>query len=130
MDKLKAYVTGRGGRGEFWIWTVASFVATILGNVFIYRSDVLWSSLSFLPWVIYAGRRLRDFGASPWWVLFPPGGGFVVGFVVALLNSATPTPAISPIVRMLIMGVVTWSFIIYVGSRKGKPPAAPEAAEA
>ncbi|MBO9545694.1 DUF805 domain-containing protein [Caulobacter sp.] len=128
MDKLKAYVTGRGGRREFWIWMVATVTAITLGVMLIYPNRLFWSFASFIPWAVFGARRLRDFGASPWWVLFPPCAGFVIGFIIGFLNAINPsgTP-MSATVMNLAISIVNWSFFIYVGSRRRKPAAVVEA---
>jgi uncharacterized membrane protein YhaH (DUF805 family) len=120
LDKLKAYLLGRAKRPEYWISVVILTIGTMALNV-ILRNPPLASTISFLPWIVISGRRLRDFGWSPWWCLSTVVSGAVVGFVIGFVN-AIAAPGIGhalipPAGIMIACGVVSWIIIIYIGSR-------------
>jgi uncharacterized membrane protein YhaH (DUF805 family) len=126
---MKVYLAGRAGRREYWIWLATITIATGILNA-IHHDLVLWSTISFLPWFVIGTRRLRDFGASPWWVLFPFFCGFAFGFVLAILKGANSgVPLVSPLLGILMAAGVNWAYFIYVGSRRSLPPKPSELAE-
>jgi uncharacterized membrane protein YhaH (DUF805 family) len=122
LDELKAYLLGRATRSEYWIWMVFILVGTTVLNVLV-RNPTLTSTVSFVPWAIIAPRRLRDFGWSGWWCLSTVGSGFVVGVIFSIINAIgraqTGGPFLANWVLLAACGVVSWSIIIYIGSRKG-----------
>ena len=120
FENLKLYLTGRAGRSEYWMWMVGITLGTwALGRLM--KDQALVSLISALPWFIIAPRRLRDFGMSGWWCLFTLGAGFVVGFLSSIANAIAGSAdgqMISPVLRMALIGIINWAFIIYVGSRR------------
>ncbi len=124
---MKAYLLGRANRSEYWIWVVCMTIGSGILNI-ILRNPALVSGLSFIPWAVIASRRLRDFGWSPWWCVSTLAGGFVVGFVAGLVNAftkaSTGAPFVTPVMLMVAYGLVNWSVIIFIGSRKSVPAGA------
>ena len=122
MDDIRTYLLGRANRREYWIGIVCMTVATIAVNMVV-RKPVLVSGLSFLPWVVIAGRRLRDFGWSAWWSTSTLAAGFVIGLIAGFVNVAAKDggggPLLAPVLLTVLYGVTNWSIIIYIGSRKG-----------
>lgn len=121
---MKAYLLGRAKRSEYWIFVVLMTIGCMIANV-ILGNPTLVSGLSFIPWAVIASRRLRDFGWSPWWCVSTLAGGFVVGFVASMVNSATQVSSgvtvFTPPLMMLLYAIVNWSVIIFIGSRKSRP---------
>ena len=63
---------GRGKRWEYWLAIAAFCLAPTLVIAIAPRAVQLAIWLPFLPWLWVTVRRLHDFGASAWWVLFIP----------------------------------------------------------
>ncbi|WP_419318009.1 DUF805 domain-containing protein [Caulobacter sp. ErkDOM-E] len=120
FENLKLYLAGRAGRSEYWIWMIGITLGTVaLSRVM--KDQGLVSLISALPWFIIASRRLRDFGMSGWWCLFNIGAGFVIGLLSAIANAIVGVAdgeMVSPTLRMALIGITSWAFIIYVGSRR------------
>lgn len=124
VNALKAFLFGRSNRSEYWISVVCMTIACMVANVAV-RQPTLISTLSFIPWVVIASRRLRDFGRSPWWCVSTVVGGFVLGFVGGIINTFAMAEGGSPPLTTGVMtvgyAVVTWGIIIYIGSQKSAP---------
>lgn len=120
FENLKLYLSGRAGRNEYWIWMVCITLGTVaLGRVV--KDQALVSLISALPWFIIAPRRLRDFGMSGWWCMFTIGAGFVIGLLSGIANAIADVAdgqMVSPTLRLALIGIASWAFIIYVGSRR------------
>jgi len=130
LDALKTYLTGRAGRREYWIWLIAILVGAF-GLGVATRNNTLVSLLSMIPWCVVSTRRLRDAGLTPWLCLFPFGSGFVIGAVFGFLRSVAPASAagqVSPLALSLIIGAISWSFLIYLGVRHSRAAAPSPAA--
>ena len=98
---LSQYATfsGRAGRSEFWLWVVATVVASIVLGLLdhaIGMGDVmplsgLFGLLILIPNIAVSVRRLHDTDRSGWWlliVLVP-----IVGWLVLLwfyIQKGTP----------------------------------------
>jgi uncharacterized membrane protein YhaH (DUF805 family) len=129
IENLITYLTGRAGRSEYWRWIVVITVGTVLGGA-IYRNTLFWSAVSALPWFVIAPRRLRDFGASPWWCLFTLASGFAIGLFLGFFKGLLGNPLGDiALFRNLLIGLVNWGFIIYLGVRRGLPPKSEKLAE-
>jgi uncharacterized membrane protein YhaH (DUF805 family) len=69
--------SGRARRAEYWMFTLFSFIATIVavildaaagtGGVFY----LLYAAAVFLPGLAVSCRRLHDTNRSGWWMLVP-----------------------------------------------------------
>lgn len=121
MNQVKAYLLGRAGRPEYWIFVLCMTVATTIVGIIV-KNPMLISSLSFIPWAVISSRRLRDFGWSPWWCVSTVVAGFVIGFVSSIVNAAAKAdgghPLIGPSMLLVAYGLANWGVIIFIGSRK------------
>lgn len=95
VDVLKKYATfsGRAGRPEFWMFTLISFVISIvlavidalLGTGIII--ETVYDLAVFLPSLAVGVRRLHDTDRSGWWLLI--GLIPIVGLIVLIVFWAT-----------------------------------------
>ncbi|MFI9310826.1 DUF805 domain-containing protein [Streptomyces triculaminicus] len=96
VDVLKKYATfsGRAGRPEFWMFTLISFVISIvlavidsaLGTAPVI--GLVYSLAVLLPGLAVGMRRLHDIDRSGWWLLLAliP----ILGSIVLLVFFALP----------------------------------------
>lgn len=96
VDVLKKYATfsGRAGRPEFWMFTLISFVISIvlavidsaLGTAPVI--GLVYSLAVLLPGLAVGVRRLHDIDRSGWWLLLAliP----ILGSIVLLVFFALP----------------------------------------
>jgi uncharacterized membrane protein YhaH (DUF805 family) len=82
-----ASTTGRARRSEYWYWTLATALLSIL-VCRIYFLLIITSLTLICPTICLTIRRLHDIGKSDWWVLltFIPFANFIL-VVFALLDS-------------------------------------------
>jgi uncharacterized membrane protein YhaH (DUF805 family) len=88
-----AQFDGRATRAEFWWYTLANIIISVVLNV-LGRATVLFAIIGALyalavliPGIAVGMRRLHDTGRSGWWLLI----GLVpcVGFIVLIVFFAT-----------------------------------------
>jgi len=92
IDAVKSVLTqyfgfsGRARRSEYWYWTLATILASILVMIFeallglSYDGNgpisLVLSLAVFFPGLAVSFRRLHDTGRSGWWI-----GGFYLGII-------------------------------------------------
>ncbi|MDY0008854.1 MAG: DUF805 domain-containing protein [Bdellovibrionales bacterium] len=90
-----ANFSGRAGRSEFWLWTLACFVIAlalnILGQIasFFFLFAGLFNLLVLVPSLAVGARRLHDTGRTGWLqliVLIP-----LIGIIVLIYFWAQPS---------------------------------------
>ncbi|MGW1073069.1 DUF805 domain-containing protein [Streptomyces sp. NPDC002537] len=106
VDVLKKYTafSGRAGRQEFWMFTLISFVISIVVAVVdaaLGTSPLLgalYSLAVLLPSIAVGIRRLHDTGRSGWWLLIGliPFVGIIVLVVLWALDSTPHDNAYGP----------------------------------
>ncbi|GHG53935.1 DUF805 domain-containing protein [Streptomyces griseocarneus] len=112
VDVLKKYATfsGRAGRPEFWMFSLISFVISIVLAVIdaVLGTDpvigLVYSLAVLLPGLAVGVRRLHDIDRSGWWLLLaliPLLGSIVLLVFFALPgtqgeNSYGPKPQLAP----------------------------------
>ena len=73
---LSQYATfsGRARRSEYWFWTLAVFIVSIVGAVIDaitggYVFQIVIGVATLIPGLAVGARRLHDTGRSGWWQL-------------------------------------------------------------
>src|SRR4051812_1615154 len=96
FDVLKKYVVfeGRARRKEFWMFTLISFIISIIlaiidGIIHIRVLGSLYAILVLLPSIAVGVRRMHDIDKSGWWLLLLliPIIGWIILLVLACLDS-------------------------------------------
>ncbi|WP_211310365.1 DUF805 domain-containing protein [Pontivivens insulae] len=102
---LQQYVgfTGRARRSEYWWWTLAVVLATIIVSVVevtlgLFGLSTILSLAIFLPGLAVSVRRLHDTGRSGWWLLvvLVPLIGFLIILFFAIQDSQPGTNDYGP----------------------------------
>lgn len=76
--KNYANFSGRATRSEYWWWTLANFLITIVVCLIPFAA-VLWCLVTLIPSIALGFRRLHDVGRSGAWALSPLLCGAICG---------------------------------------------------
>ncbi len=88
-----AQFAGRAGRAEFWWFTLANFIVSVILSLLAQASGIFWvlstvySLALIVPSIAVGIRRLHDTTKSGWWLLlwFLP----IVGWIILIVFFAT-----------------------------------------
>jgi uncharacterized membrane protein YhaH (DUF805 family) len=70
----------RGRRAEYWV-AIAVIVALEWVGRAILHAPILIELVTLPIWLVFASRRLHDFGAGAQWCLIPLAMSFILGFL-------------------------------------------------
>lgn|GEM_PF-5092628 len=76
--------------------------------------------ITFLIWLMIAGRRLHDFNASALWGLTGSGSAFLLGFANGFLTGAG-LEVLSNAGLDTVLGIVTVAIVVAIGILPGTP---------
>ncbi|MFB2646237.1 DUF805 domain-containing protein [Raphidiopsis sp. BLCC-F218] len=77
MPLIEAYISawkrsfeygGRSTRGDFWWFTLASFIVSLIAGVISSKIQLVYAVAAIVPSIPLAVRRLRDIGKSWLWL--------------------------------------------------------------
>jgi uncharacterized membrane protein YhaH (DUF805 family) len=64
---------GRARRADFWWWILFTIVSQYLVSAVSSSVGNIFSTILFLPQIMFAIRRMHDVNKSGWWILLPIG---------------------------------------------------------
>ena len=116
LGQVRAFLSGRGRRREFWLCLAGLIAANIAAAYVGGASLAPIVSLALLPvWLIVAGRRLHDFGQTWLWGLIPFGLGFVVGFTGAFARRAGAQLPVDAATLSLAVNLISLAVMLVIG---------------
>jgi uncharacterized membrane protein YhaH (DUF805 family) len=94
-----AQFTGRAGRAEFWWFTLANFIVSLIlsllgqASIVFYVLSAIYSLAVLIPSLAVGIRRLHDTNRSGWWLLIilVPLAGIII-LIVFMATEGTPGP--------------------------------------
>ncbi len=129
---FKKFITikGRASRSEFWWFALFSIIMSYGLKLFIdvgifgfefqslSPSSVMWSIITFFPWICLYARRLHDINLSGWWQLYYCLFGLVsvILFLLLIYNVAVTQTVLIFIGIILLACAIS---PIYFLSKKG-----------
>lgn len=102
-DRVKMGWSARAGRREYWLWVGMLTALGLIPGI---------GSAAVGLWILAYARRLHDLGRSGWWSLAPVGLAFMIGGAGVVIG-------VNLSVSILIAGVSSWVFNIWLGCQRG-----------
>jgi uncharacterized membrane protein YhaH (DUF805 family) len=119
---LSAFLHGRVGRIEYWLW-VAAFFAGSTALAYIHALNLGFNLAFKLGVMLQQSRRLHVFDRSGWWAVLFVVIPFVVGHLLELVVMRSTANTISTFVGLAIIAFVGGVPGNHSSNRFGAPPA-------